>query len=113
MKLNAKRTFLVGLAFMSISAFWNLYDNMVPLILDQTYGLGETWTGVVMAMDNIAALVLLPLFGALSDRVGRRIPFILGGSIAAAVLSVVLTAVVGRGVAAPVQGQGLWAFLLV
>ena len=113
MKLNAKRTFLVGLAFMSISAFWNLYDNMVPLILDQTYGLGETWTGVVMAMDNIAALVLLPLFGALSDRVGRRIPFILGGSIAAAVLSVVLTAVVGRGVAASVQGQGLWAFLLV
>ena len=113
MKLNAKRTFLVGLAFMSISAFWNLYDTMVPLILDQTYGLGETWTGVVMAMDNIAALVLLPLFGALSDRCGRRIPFILWGSMAAAALSVGLTAVVRGGMAATVQGQGLWQFLMV
>ena len=113
MKLNAKRTFLVGLAFMSISAFWNLYDNMVPLILDQTYGLGETWTGVVMAMDNIAALFLLPLFGALSDRCGRRIPFILWGSLAAAALTVGMTAVVRQGVAAPVPGQGLGSFLLV
>ena len=113
MKLNVKRTFLVGLAFMSISAFWNLYDTMVPLILDQTYGLRETWTGVVMAMDNIAALFLLPFFGALSDRKGRRIPFILGGSMAAAVLSIALTLVVRQGVAAPVRGQGLWAFLVV
>lgn len=113
MKLNAKRTFLVGLAFMSISAFWNLYDNMVPLILDQTYGLGETLTGVVMAMDNIAALFLLPFFGALSDRCGRRIPFILWGSMAAAALSVGLTAVVRGGMSAPVQGQGLGSFLLM
>ena len=113
MKLNAKRTFLVGLAFMSISAFWNLYDNMVPLILDQTYGLGETWTGVVMAMDNIAALFLLPLFGALSDRCRVRIPFILWGSLAAAALCVGLTAVVRQGMAAPVAGQGLGSFLAV
>lgn len=113
MKLNAKRTALVGLAFMAISAFWNLYDTMVPLILDQTYGLGETWTGVVMAMDNIAALVLLPVFGALSDRAGRRIPFILWGSMAAAALSIVLPLVVKQGIAAPVQGQGLAGFLAV
>nr|MBR4281204.1 MFS transporter [Clostridia bacterium] len=113
MKLNVKQTFLVGLAFMSICAFWNLYDNMVPLILDQTYGLGETWTGAVMAMDNIAALFLLPFFGALSDRKGRRIPFILWGSMAAAGLSVVLTLVVRKGAAAPVMGQGLGGFLAV
>ena len=113
MKLNAKRTFLVGLAFMSISAFWQLYDFAIPLILDQTYGLKETPTGVVMAMDNIAALFLLPLFGALSDRHGKRIPFILFGSVAAAVVSVCMTLVVRQGVAAPVQGQGLWLFLVV
>ena len=91
MKLNVKRTFLVGLAFMSISAFWQLYDFAVPLILKNTYALGDTAAGVVMAMDNIVALFLLPLFGALSDRcrmkMGRRMPFMLFGGFAAAILA--------------------------
>ena len=91
MKLNVKRTFLVGLAFMSISAFWQLYDFAVPLILKNTYALGDTAAGVVMAMDNIVALFLLPLFGALSDKcrmkMGRRMPFMLFGGFAAAVLA--------------------------
>ena len=91
MKLNIKRTFLVGLAFMSISAFWQLYDFSVPLILKNTYALGDTFSGVVMAMDNIVALFLLPLFGALSDKctmkMGRRMPFMLFGGFAAAFLA--------------------------
>ncbi|MBE5777937.1 MAG: SLC45 family MFS transporter [Clostridiales bacterium] len=90
MKLNYKRTLLVGLAFMTISAFWQMYDNVVPLILRQSFELGDTWTGVVMAMDNVIAVLLMPLFGRLSDRcktpLGRRIPFILGGTAAAIVL---------------------------
>ena len=65
MKLNIKRTALVGLAFMSISSFWQLYDFAIPLILKNTYKLGDTAAGAVMAMDNIVALFLLPLFGAL------------------------------------------------
>ncbi len=84
MKLNYKRTFLIGLAFMSISAFWQMYDNIIPLILQNSFGFKETITGVIMAMDNVLALFLLPLFGALSDRtdtkIGRRMPFILGGT---------------------------------
>ena len=91
MKLNVKRTFLVGLAFMSISAFWQLYDFSVPLILKNTYALGDTAAGAVMAMDNIVALFLLPLFGALSDKctlkMGRRMPFMLFGGFAAAFLA--------------------------
>ena len=91
MKLNVKRTFLVGLAFMSISAFWQLYDFSVPLILKNTYKLGDTAAGAVMAMDNIVALFLLPLFGALSDKcrmkMGRRMPFMLFGGFAAAILA--------------------------
>ncbi len=91
MKLNVKRTFLVGLAFMSISAFWSLYDFSVPLILKNTYKLGDTAAGAVMAMDNIVALVLLPLFGALSDKcnmkMGRRMPFMLFGGFGAAFLA--------------------------
>ena len=87
MKLNYKRTFLIGLAFMSISAFWQAYDNIVPLILDNTFHMGETVTGAIMALDNVLALILLPVFGTLSDKVntrlGRRTPFILIGTILA------------------------------
>ena len=67
MKLNYKRTILIGLAFLSISAFWQMYDNVVPLILKNTFGMGESVSGVVMAADNVLALFLLPIFGTLSD----------------------------------------------
>ena len=100
-KLNTKRTCLVGLAFLSICAFWNLYDFVIPLVLKNTYHLGDTWSGVVMAMDNILALFLLPVFGALSDkantRIGRRMPFILGGTAAAAALMLALPIVIRDG----------------
>lgn len=89
MKLNYKRTFFVGLAFMSICAFWQMYDNIIPLMLKDTFGMGETVTGVVMAMDNVLALFLLPLFGALSDKVntpfGKRTPLIVIGTVAAVI----------------------------
>jgi Na+/melibiose symporter-like transporter len=93
MKLNYKRTMLIGFAFMSICAFWQLYDNEIPLILKNTFGMAETKTGVVMALDNILALFLLPLFGAFSDKtrtkIGRRMPFILIGT-AMAVVSMMM-----------------------
>lgn len=98
LKLNVKQTFLVGLAFLSISAFWGLYDFVVPLILKNTYAVGDTWSGVVMAMDNVLALVLLPFFGALSDKcrspLGRRTPFILCGTACAVALLLAMPAVV-------------------
>jgi Na+/melibiose symporter-like transporter len=87
MKLKVGRTILIGMAFLSISAFWQMYDNIIPLILEQTFGLRETITGVIMAMDNVLALFLLPLLGSLSDKVntawGKRTPFIVGGTILA------------------------------
>ena len=94
LKLNNKRTFLVGLAFLSICAFWQMYDNVVPLILRETFDLDESLTGVIMAADNVLALFLLPLFGGISDRtetrLGRRTPFIIVGTVLAAVLMNVL-----------------------
>ena len=97
LKLDNKRTVLVGLAFLSICAFWQMYDNLVPLILGKTFHMDESLTGIIMAADNILALFLLPLFGSLSDkcketRVGRRTPFILGGTGAAVVLMNLLPA---------------------
>ena len=85
---------LIGLAFLSISAFWQMYDNIIPLILKNSFHMKETMTGVIMAADNVLALFLLPFFGALSDKVdtkiGKRMPFILIGTAAAAVLLLIL-----------------------
>ncbi|MBR3179226.1 MAG: MFS transporter [Clostridia bacterium] len=90
MKLNNKRTFLVGLAFLSICAFWQMYDNIVPLILTNTFHMNETISGVIMAADNILALFLLPFFGGLSDKtntkIGKRMPYILFGTGCAIIL---------------------------
>lgn len=94
MKLNTKRTVLVGFAFLSICAFWQLYDALVPLILNTTFKLSESASGFIMAADNVLALFLLPLFGGLSDKckspLGRRTPFILFGTMAAVCLMVAL-----------------------
>ena len=85
MRLNNKRTLLVGLAFMGISGFWQLYDFVIPLILKNEFMVSDTWAGVVMSLDNILALFLLPFFGSLSDRTetkfGKRMPFVVVGSI--------------------------------
>ena len=93
-KLNYKRTFLIGLAFLSICSFWQMYDNIIPLILQNTYHLGETMTGAVMALDNVLAIFLLPVFGTLSDKVhtklGRRMPFIVVGTILAVIFMMLL-----------------------
>lgn len=94
MKLNYKRTFFVGLAFMSISAFWQLYENIVPNILKYTFSFGDTGIGAIMALDNIVALFLLPLFGMLSDRtntkLGKRTPFILCGTVVSTIMMILM-----------------------
>ena len=89
MKLSYKRTLLVGLAFLSICTFWQAYDGIIPLILKNTFNIGETATGQIMAIDNMLALVMLPLFGHLSDRtrtpLGKRTPYIVSGTAVAVV----------------------------
>lgn len=96
MKLNYKRTFFIGLAFLSISGFWQMYDSIIPLMLQNTFHLGETVTGALMAMDNVLAIFLLPLFGSLSDKtdtkIGKRMPFILGGTVLASAFLLLLSA---------------------
>ena len=95
MKLNYKRTILVGFAFFLISAFWQAYDAIVPLILTNHYGLPQSASGVVMSIDNVLAVFMLPIFGAISDKVntkhGKRTPFIFFGTIAAVISFVAMT----------------------
>ncbi len=99
MKLNVKRTVCVGFAFFLICAFWQAYDTIIPKILTDRFGMSQSVSGFIMALDNIFALFMLPLFGVLSDkcrsRLGRRTPFILCGTLAAAVALVGLSAVAG------------------
>ena len=95
MKLNYKRTILVGFAFFLISAFWQAYDAIVPLALTNHFGLPQSISGIVMSLDNILAVFMLPIFGAISDKVntkmGKRTPFVLFGTIVAVVAFVALT----------------------
>lgn len=95
MKLNNKRTIYVGFAFFLICAFWQAYDTIIPKILTDKFGMSQSWSGVIMGIDNVLALFMLPLFGALSDKCkskrGRRTPFIIAGTITAAVLLIVLS----------------------
>jgi MFS family permease len=95
MKLNYKRTIFVGFAFFLISMFWSAYDSIIPLILTNKFGMSQTWSGVIMALDNILAVFLLPVFGALSDKArfkrGKRTPFITVGTILASIFLLLLT----------------------
>lgn len=94
MKLNYKQTVLIGFAFMSILAFWQFYDQVIPYILESRFGLNTFVTNAVMSIDNVLALFMLPLFGTLSDKtntqLGKRTPYILFGTIAASILLIVL-----------------------
>ena len=116
MKLNNKRTILVGLAFLSICAFWQMYDSIVPLILTNTFHLNETLSGAIMAADNVLALFLLPIFGGISDRtntrIGKRMPFILFGTGCAIVLMNILP-LLDNGYAVSPSGFELVSFVIV
>ena len=94
MKLNYKRTILIGFAFMSILAFWQFYDQVIPYILESVFGLSTFTANAFMSVDNVLAVFMLPIFGMLSDktktRLGKRTPYILYGTLGAVVLMVVL-----------------------
>lgn len=106
MKLNYKRTILVGFAFFLIMAFWQAYDKTIPLILVDKFGMNHTLSGFIMALDNILALFMLPLFGSLSDKTntkfGRRTPFIVCGTIVAIISFIFIPLI-----------NSVWLFMIV
>lgn len=106
MKLNYKRVICVGFAFFLITAFWQAYDKTIPLILAYRFNMNQTLSGLIMAFDNVLAVFLLPLFGALSDktnsRLGKRTVFILFGTIFA-VISFIFLPLIGN----------VWVFVAV
>ena len=109
MKLNYKRTILIGLAFMSILAFWQFYDQVIPYLLEYTFKLGTFEANAIMSIDNILAIFMLPLFGAISDRtrtkLGKRTPYILFGTFAATILLIILGVLE--------ESKNFWGFIIV
>ena len=92
-KLNYKRTMIIGFAFFGILLLWQVYDTWCPTFLtvlfQNSLGISDEkqvqyLVGIMMAIDNLAALILLPIFGTLSDkthtRIGKRMPYILVGT---------------------------------
>lgn len=109
MKLNTKQTIRIGFAFLSICAFWQMYNSVIPLMLTNTFAMNETYSGAIMAADNVLALFLLPLFGGLSDKcntkLGKRKPFILGGTVVAVFLMLLIPFIDNSHFADPSKGK--------
>ena len=108
MKLNYKRTVLIGFAFMSILAFWQFYDQVIPYLLEKVFLLSTFSANAIMSIDNILAIFMLPLFGMISDRtktpLGKRTPYILFGTIVAVILMLVMSVFVGS--------VNFWGFII-
>lgn len=86
---------LVGLAFMTISSFWQLYNNEIPLMLQDLIGKDRQLViNTVMTLDNLSALFLLPFFGMVSDkthtRIGKRMPYIIVGTVLSVIFMLML-----------------------
>ncbi|HKN68592.1 MAG TPA: MFS transporter [Gemmatimonadaceae bacterium] len=71
---------LLGGGSFVIGAVSPLYDSYVPPLLEKHLG-SSALVGGAMGIDNVLALCLVPLVGALSDatrtRLGRRVPYLL------------------------------------
>ncbi len=82
-KLNYKRTFLIGFGFFASSLAWSIYNSFVPLMLEKRFVATTAIIGFIMTIDNIFGVVFQPLFGQLSDRThtrfGKRMPYIMAG----------------------------------
>ncbi len=97
LKLNYKRTMIIGFAFFGILLLWQVYDSWCPTFLEELFKKAfnaesedvQYLVGMVMAMDNLAALILMPIFGRLSDKthtkLGKRMPYILVGTAVCAI----------------------------
>ncbi len=114
MRLDYRKTFLLGFGFLAVTLMWTLYNAYVPIYLQAGdprfdaglktatagFGLSATVAGFIMTLDNIAALFIQPLIGMWSDRtrtrLGRRMPYIVGAAPVAVVAFAFIPMAAGR-----------------
>ena len=70
--------------------YTTMKDLLAHNIITQDQYLDVQWkVGIIMALDNIAALFIMPIFGSLSDKtkskLGKRMPYIIIGSVVTAI----------------------------
>ena len=89
LKLNYPQTIKIGLGFAVVMIFWTVYNFVVPLLLDQAFGFTNTIRNIIVGIASAMCMVLLPVFGKISDKsgktkwgkkFGRRTPFIIAGT---------------------------------
>lgn len=106
-RMAVRKIVTIGTALFAAQFTWVIYNTYVPIFLqtgapafdalrnsaDQArlvdgFGLSAVQTGFIMSLDNIAAFLIQPLTGVLSDRgrgrYGRRLPYLILGMPAAA-----------------------------
>ncbi len=73
-------TFVIGLGFFTMGLMDPLYDTYVPMFL-ANFLARDGLIGLIMGVDNLFALMLIPIVSALSDKtrtpIGRRMPYII------------------------------------
>jgi MFS family permease len=112
-KVSYLKIFLLGMGFFGISVLWALYNADVPIILQTTYKLSNFLTGWVMNLDNILAVILIPIIGFVSDRtntkIGRRMPYIITGMPIGGILFMLIPIIAGLSA----NGQNFWLLFVV
>lgn len=93
MKLDVKKTFLLGLGFFSVSLVWPLYNVYVPIFLRDFLD-SQFQINAIMTLDNILAVFMIPVIATLSDstqtRFGRRMPYLMVGIPVSALMFILL-----------------------
>ena len=83
----------IGSGFFGLTLVWSVYNTYMPLLLGNFIE-SKALRGSIMGLDNLLAVLLIPVIGAWSDRVrhplGQRLPFIAVGMPVAALLFALL-----------------------
>ena len=88
--LFAKHDYPDAVAAAEAAGFITMKDMLANAYITSDMYLDLQWkVGIIMALDNIAALFIMPIFGSLSDKtkskLGKRTPYILVGSVITAI----------------------------
>ncbi len=96
----------IGSGFLALTLVWTVYNTYMPLLLGDFIE-SRAIRGGIMGLDNLMAVILIPVIGAWSDKLksplGGRLPFIVIGMPLAAIFFILL----------PYMSQTTLIFLLI
>ncbi|WP_147803317.1 MFS transporter [Alkalicoccus halolimnae] len=91
--MSYKKIFVIGCGFFALMLVWTFYNAYMPLILGDFIE-SAAIRGGIMGLDNLLAVLLIPVIGAWSDRlrtrIGNRLPFLVVGMPVAALFFILI-----------------------